>query len=784
MSVDSKKYFINPYTFVRYPASQKTDKAVMGCDKHTGVISCLLKVVTPLAIPDTAEKITDYSGVPGHHAYPFFSIDDTPFIPGSELRGLIRNVYETITDSCYAVINNNILTARFSNANNPGILYYDKEENKWVLVDARKKSAYTETTKKLLDKEIQEKYSDAVMRDWELSVQLTTNMQKLKNGIDHRLKTAGSYDEFVKSLGEKIGRYDGITVFYIREEDGSKSCAYIFTSKKKNNERNNKMNSVKIAKKWGDQYSEENMRKYFELGREERYAYHKKYYSEEIINHAVFIPGNKVDTAGKGLDDAVEDLKFILDLYYEYSNRNEKKKEDYFDKVRPSMNGRGVPVFYNNDGSKIILTPAQMSRSVYSKKISDFLGTYKKCDKADSLCPACSLFGIVSENNLAVSSKVRFSDAKSTKYTFSDDYVPLKILSSPKTTASEFYATDKYNKPGAQLKGRKFYLHDPKAKNSDKPYRKKEEKNAKDKSQMERSDLNASMQLMTEGTFDFHIYFDGISENELKNLILSLNLGDNSENEELLHKLGHGKPLGLGSVKIKVNDVRFRTISEDAYTLKGTDAFNAFLESLDPHCANYANPLKLKAGITEIQDGVQPDYIFARDDTLKDLLNICSFRLCDGYEVSYPIIQGEDNGKGKANDTASHRFFAWMRDAFTIGKTKTSSRSVEGQKYKTLPSVSENVDDMRLPILKVSGNRVIALDDALNATIEESAAFGQKERSDQNKSDRSDNWVGNQKGSHADKADDMKVCSICKQSFYSTYKGSRPPVCNSCRRKS
>lgn len=768
MPVDMKKYFINPYNFVRYSQKKKAKSTAMGDDRKRGVISCGLKVGTPLSIPDTAEKKANYLKNEGHNAYPFFSIDGKPVIPGSELRGLIRNVYETITDSCFSVINNNTLTARTSSVNAPGILYFDDQADRWVLQSADKKSAYTETTKKILDEKYKN-YPGAVIRDWPLSVQLSTNMQRLKNIIDKSLKSAKSYKEFEECLQNNKGKKkdDPILRFQVSEKNDEKSDAYIFSSKMSSKEEDNKMNSVKIAKKWGEQYSDKKIREYFEKDEEDRKEYHEKYYSDKIINHSVFIPLKQAkdeEIDSEALEAAVEELNLILDLYYEYSNRNEALKS-LLDAVRPSTSGRSVPVFYRRDGNRILLAPAQMSREIYNKKIHDFLGSHAKCATENDLCPACSLFGIVSENNMAVSSRIRFSDAQAVKCTRTDDYLPLKILSSPKTTACEFYATGKYSGPDTMLRGRKFYLHDPEAKTSEKPYRQPSGKETKDKSRKERSDLNASVQLVTDGTFEFKIYFDGISEKELKNLILALDLGENIEDGMYMHKLGHGKPLGLGSVKIWVKEVKFRTIVDNTYTLESNGEFDRFLASLSTGSID-GNPLAVKAGIAEGQKGVQTDYIFADKETLCDLLYICDFKHFENFIVSYPII----TGGGNVNDTASHRFFSWIRDASVVGKKKKgkSPRSEEGQKYKALPGVSESADEMKLPILTLRDKKVVAVDDTLNATP-----------SDTNEEDKKD--------TPEKQADDQarKVkCTRCNKLFTPSpsYRGN-DPCCPECFKK-
>lgn len=50
-----------------------------------------------------------------------------PVVPGSEMRGLIRNVYETLTDSCMGILNDDYPVKRISVAFNPGLLRIEED---------------------------------------------------------------------------------------------------------------------------------------------------------------------------------------------------------------------------------------------------------------------------------------------------------------------------------------------------------------------------------------------------------------------------------------------------------------------------------------------------------------------------------------------------------------------------------------------------------------------------------------------------------------------------------
>ena len=89
-------YFVNPYTFVSLREG-KTLNTISPKDKMlTGKLVCTIHTKTPLAIPDLKNGITPE----GINKHPFFRVDGKAVIPGSSIRGVIRNVYEALTNSC------------------------------------------------------------------------------------------------------------------------------------------------------------------------------------------------------------------------------------------------------------------------------------------------------------------------------------------------------------------------------------------------------------------------------------------------------------------------------------------------------------------------------------------------------------------------------------------------------------------------------------------------------------------------------------------------------------
>ena len=96
---------VNPYSFVPLgtaPARTSLDACYTG-PLLTGRLDYTLTTDTPLLIPDSAKVVKDEKI--DHKRYPFFRLPDgTPAIPGSEMRGAMRGVYEAVTNSCLSVL--------------------------------------------------------------------------------------------------------------------------------------------------------------------------------------------------------------------------------------------------------------------------------------------------------------------------------------------------------------------------------------------------------------------------------------------------------------------------------------------------------------------------------------------------------------------------------------------------------------------------------------------------------------------------------------------------------
>ena len=237
-------------------------------------------------------------------------------------------------------------------------------------------------------------------------------------------------------------------------------------------------------------------------------------------------------------------------------------------------------VYYLKYNNHIYLGPAHIGREVFFSNLKNIISKkdYTPCNSLDRLCTACKLFGFIS-NEDQLASRIRFTDAFPDKELSEDNYFEpgyLAELSSPKLSASEFYIKRPKNKGNqeadiwnydyagrwkkvqrewkiipfkdlnTEIRGRKFYWHhkitEPKYITEDLA-----------------SNRNVYIRpLKQQIKFLFKIFFSNISELELFKLLWTLEIGSEAKNA---HKIGMGKPLGLGSIKIFANKVIVRNIT-------------------------------------------------------------------------------------------------------------------------------------------------------------------------------------------------------------------------------
>lgn len=379
------------------------------------------------------------------------------------------------------------------------------------------------------------------------------------------------------------------------------------------------------------------------------------------------------------LESAVEDYFISLEMYCDgdsefkqYRENTSSRGDDLWSTVKRADGD--WPVFYEivddtaSGGLMVYLSPAQISRSVFMNRVNDLLGgdsptSYKKCSDIEFACEPCILFGFIGDKG-AVASKLRFTDAvigeDSADTAFAS--VTLKELSGPKTSSVEFYTerpegaltwTYDYMTTGftsevdargrtridpereilekdrkVRIRGRKFYLHHY-AEGGNAAVDKAILKRA---STQERTIRNMTTCVAPTGSvFSFDVFYSGITQEQLDKLLWVLCIGDNNEASSHLHKIGHGKPLGLGSVKIVVDSIVSRSGGPD-YHVEVSD--DCVIKSVD-------------------------ELFGSTNDAIRDYLVITDFELAKGLDVRYPVADAEPyaGSRRSPNAQSSHQWF-------------------------------------------------------------------------------------------------------------------------------
>lgn len=629
-----ERKFVNPYHFISFPKTKApgyTDE-----DRHTGMIQYTITTKTPLFIPnsssDTAFKFEEAEKVRTekqyHKSYDFFSYTEldekenyegkfhVPVVPGSEMRGVIRSVYETLTDSCMGVLNEDEYPIkRTAEAFQPALLYRKKGKTgeRMVLYDA---------------------YS---FRIGEKAEETTAEETKLPPGFEECKNGTEIYYRKPKADGKK--GWKAISEYSIGNEGKKEEYS----------------NSGYLLK-WG-------------MGLKKG-RYHV--FTQKIKNE-------RKNTISK--DKVERELFRVIDSYLEQpavSPENKKAYEEYRDNLSEFLKGEAgeyFPVTYSLISNSILyLAPSIFSKEVSNNSVGALAGVFSPCKK--NHCPACQLFGYIGESNETSSgSKIRFTDlyvSEQSKKEKPEDYylcdrITLETLGGPKLGNVDFYlkrpkhATfwtyDYYVQNGVvkeqpgQLRGRKYYWHHQEVHLPE---------------NVKVSVLNKTVRPVKDKvSFTGKIYFEGISETQLNQLIWILNSGT----ENLGFKLGSGKPLGLGSISCNVDLVQERIIKleKDILSYETDESKTEKISEL-----NYEN-----VGFSEsVKDEF---YKIARFDTIPK-----------GVQITYPRTEEQKDGPLEEG----YRWFVANH-----GGTKMKNKRIEMKIIEPLPDITK---ETQFPALGLS----------------------------------------------------------------------------------
>jgi hypothetical protein len=222
----------------------------------------------------------------------------------------------------------------------------------------------------------------------------------------------------------------------------------------------------------------------------------------------------------------------------------ERAGERAFDPRKPAQfmkNGRGEYIIPGSSLKGMLRTVAEalgngcltlfsgeydQRRVNYRPKVP---AAFNRCERSDNLCITCRTFGMLNRSSVFLG-KVNVGDAVADpeKAYVTEFPVYTTPLMEPKPRHASFYLDES----GRHIAGRKFYFHH---------YPEMEE--------LERGrpgPYNRYIQpLDIETAFHFRVDFTNLEEDEFGVLLLSIMLED-----DMRHKIGYAKPLGLGSVQL------------------------------------------------------------------------------------------------------------------------------------------------------------------------------------------------------------------------------------------
>lgn len=355
------------------------------------------------------------------------------------------------------------------------------------------------------------------------------------------------------------------------------------------------------------------------------YVYVGEPFGEKKKYQSVFM---KKEKETSDIKVAMERLEYARNIYEKFKSMG-KGLEDHhtgYAGYERAKKGGVIPIWYKKEGNSYSLSLASVGRRVYERPVNDMIGEKRNpCQTRTKACPACQLFGMAKEG---IGSKVRITDAKIVNEGKCATRM-LMELGSPRTGYVPFYSengVDFYD-PAAMICGRKYYWHIPNAASDKSIYVEQNEEN--------RSERNATVELVEDSIFEFDVYFDRISPAQLEELKWVITLGENRADGNLCHKIGHGKPLGLGSVKMTILEECIRNYDESR---------NYSIQSV-PY-----DQIKINETVVRF-----------KEDAREQILAICSFDRMKGKKVCYPFIDlgSKDASEFKADDNmiASHQWF-------------------------------------------------------------------------------------------------------------------------------
>lgn len=662
--IPTNSTFVNPYSFIDLIHALKKRfnnyRDLKAKGNLTGWLECKLETKTPIFIPNTTKTFMQKVSDGEMKCYDFFSYNDLnqqsatriedlplfePIIPGSEIRGMIRSAFEAVTKSCLSTIDDEqLLYKRVQTPAKPGPARLVFENNQWKIIECTKyrlpKSWISQKFPKILINgqdynEGQEVFVSVHPKNFKVIAISPTKSGNLKPGFLH------------------IGEYND-----------NKNYEAIFVPQQQPNKQyvlNNLFSNDMIPKMLANLL--ENVLLY--RAKQNKTKNHQQYRHFPLDERS---------------------LQRAVRLAQRHDITAEQFAASLPNKVFAYLNGALIYFVKRRGihGERWYLSPAAIGREVFYNKLTDLIKEFTPCTRIDQCCETCALFGMVGmeanvkQEDRAAASRVCFTDAHVQGAHQFGQPQTLQELASPKLSATEFYlkkpqGADVWNydyavnwrnaKEGLanyqpEIRGRKFYWHH--APTTMSPYL-----DDPDSATIR----HVHVRPLNYGKFTFKVYFNNITETELQKLLWVLEIGGR---ESHAHKIGMGKPLGLGSVQIRVDAIKQREVRIDAQTVA------------------YA-----------LNDVTKPDYAmiaqkFINPTILEEFLKITDF------DHAFPNVAYPNNEQGEA-------YYEWFMANKVVHPSATGTSPILYQTLPELAAQSQFLKKYRTPANK-SGSPQIRIE--------------------------------------------------------------------------
>lgn len=728
--------FVYPYNFVPpadqhpRPVEQQNKQGCVGEYKRykelhrfegrTGRIEFTLTNLSPLFIPDS-EGATYYltperseKGEPQYHrVMDFFNVDCKLAISGTSLKGMISNVAEALSNSCFRVFVPESKRFSFRKTENlPG--KRDLTKRAWGRVIQDPKDGKI----KIQPLGAAKLWRDCFDRAFGLTTdpdreQVYGDLRKNQPRFKAELWQLHTGNMHVRRFS---GSYNGSTVTgQVFPNTRSASLAGNLRLRKQG--RMEKTKVVCRTVEYKGPLLNEMKNSSLSLGRPDRWPSGGLIVSFQTVANVPAVENKTIPIledrvcqisfqrgkwdAHKGKEDVIfwphggwpklaqdgstGNIHYIAALYKEGSPLSiaDEAVEDYkrANGEKPSVGQ--IVRYYGENGRVVEFGPAAMFKTPERATVAEIAKQtppLQPCRSNTNLCPASRLFGWTPEDatpsgdeKLPVSGRVRVGVAWSDKTLENTLLLPLQILDAPKPGYYPFYLRPKdgnastepayyalpnsapdwwHDTPGL-LRGRKFYLHhpdaifDPQSQSSaqvapESPSQAcdsvKMTKEMIENTVREPQDLlsahNATAAVLPPGAnFKGYIEFDSLADYELGLLLWAVSLADSPLDGCLkrAHKLGMGRPTGMGSVRLKITSISTHEPVEGWKT-------NARVEEpIDKDEAERLVKLFKTWMLTGINDCVDEDQVKAFDNNrfYQDLCEVLSLDLAGNDPVQY-----------------------------------------------------------------------------------------------------------------------------------------------------